>query len=195
MVATISIAAPIAQAQAPAAPEVPEPSPPSLYDDVSMVGLVYAYMHALNPFNEFVGVPLPSPRWIMLKAACETGPNPTDRGWYAGMFGIMHRGYETDASGLPNNSSWGRWGGFAFAPRPDLATPLEQILVFLRIGYAGWHRPNGLYRPPSYSPKDNLCYQHADRVAGVQTLVPLADPMAFLDDIRAELESYGISSR
>lgn len=187
MVATISIAAPLAQAQAPA-PEGLRPSP--RYDDLSVLGAVYAYIHGLNPFNEFVGVPLPSPRWIMLKAACETGPNPTDTGAYAGMFGIMHQGYETDASGLPNNSSWGRWGGFTFAPRPDLATPVEQIRVFLRIAYAGWHRPNGMFRPPSYSPKTNLCYQYADNKAGVQELVPLTDPMAFLDEIRDELESY-----
>lgn len=190
-VATVSIAAPIARAQAPS-PDEPRTKIP--YDDLSLMGSIYGYAQALNPFSEFIGVALPTPEWVLAKAACETGPNPYDRGRYAGMFGIMHRGFETDASGLPNNSTWGRWGGFAFARAPYEATPLEQIIVFLRIGYSGWHRPNGTWRPPSYSPKDNLCYRHADRVAGEQALTPLLDPQSYLVDVEAELSRYGLLS-
>lgn len=34
--------------------------------------------------------------------------------------------------------TWERWGGEQFAPRPDLATPLQQIVVANRIAMFGW---------------------------------------------------------
>lgn len=34
--------------------------------------------------------------------------------------------------------TWERWGGEQFAPRPDKATPLQQIVVANRIAMFGW---------------------------------------------------------
>ena len=122
---------------------------------------------APNPLAEFRNVPIPSVKWVIAKGQCETGLDWRNGGTYAGAWGFMHRGYETDASGLPNNSSWGRWGGFEFARHPSRATPTEQVIVYLRINFGGWHRPNGAYRPPSGSlDVGNNCYQYANRVAG-----------------------------
>ena len=119
-----------------------------------------------NPLAEFRNVKIPSVQWIMAKAQCETNTDWANRGIYGGAFGFMHRGYETDNSGLPNNSSWGRWGGFTYAKHPSKATPTEQVIVYLRINYAGWHRPNGMFRKPSSPNTDNNCYQFATKVAG-----------------------------
>jgi hypothetical protein len=120
-----------------------------------------------NPLSEFRTVPIPSVKWVMAKAQCETGTDWRNKGTYGGAFGFMHKGYETDNSGLPSNSTWGRWGGFKYAKHPSRATPTEQVIVYLRINWGGWHRPNGMFRPPSSSQDTaNSCYIYASKVAG-----------------------------
>ena len=121
----------------------------------------------VNPLAEFRDVPIPTVAWVMAKAQCETGTNWQDKGTYGGAWGFMHRGYGTDNSGLPNESTWGRWGGFLYAKHPSKATPTEQLIIYLRVNWGGWHRPNGMYRKPSSSQDtENLCYIHANRTAG-----------------------------
>lgn len=121
----------------------------------------------LNPLLEFAKVPIPTVAWVMAKAQCETGTDWAHKGTYGGAWGFMHRGYETDASGLPSNSTWGRWGGFRYAKHPSRATPTQQVIIYLRVNWGGWHRPNGMYRPPSSSQDTaNNCYKFANRVAG-----------------------------
>lgn len=121
----------------------------------------------VNPLAEFANVPIPSLAWVIAKARCETGLDWRNKGVYGGAWGFMHRGYGTDASGLPNESSWGRWGGFLYAKHPSKATPTEQVIVYLRINWGGWHRPNGMYRKPSTSQNTaNKCYIYANKVAG-----------------------------
>lgn len=145
----------------------PQTSEQNLYTDLDMVGALVKFYNGLNPFNEFAEVKVPQLSWLLAKAQCETGMDWQNGGTYGGAFGFMHRGYETDKSGLPENSTWGRWGGFHFAKLPKYATPYEQVVVYLRINWAGWHRPNGMFRKPSSSQDtDNLCYIYANDTAG-----------------------------
>lgn len=67
-------------------------------------------------------------------AHCETRQDWNDPGRYAGGLGIM------TAKRFPKQGmgTWERWGGEQFAPRPDKATPLQQIVVANRIAMFGW---------------------------------------------------------
>lgn len=67
-------------------------------------------------------------------AHCETRQNWRNGGRWAGGLGIM------TAKTFPERGmgTWERWGGEMFAPRPDHATPLQQIVVANRIAMFGW---------------------------------------------------------
>lgn len=67
-------------------------------------------------------------------AHCETRQNWKNGGRWAGGLGIM------TSKRFPERGmgTWERWGGEMFAPRPDQATPLQQIVVANRIAMFGW---------------------------------------------------------
>lgn len=71
--------------------------------------------------------------WVSL-AHCETRQDWSNPGRYAGGLGIM------TAKTFPKQGmgTWERWGGEQFAPRPDMASPLQQIVVANRIAMFGW---------------------------------------------------------
>jgi hypothetical protein len=87
--------------------------------------------------------------WLKV-AICESGlpgkpfPRWDDGGRYAGGLGIMTSGKYGD----PTMGTWERWGGEEFAPRPDKATPAEQLVVANRIAVLGWKQPNGKIKQP-----------------------------------------------
>ena len=83
-------------------------------------------------------------------ARCETGrrgadgvkrPNWQNRGRFAGGLGIMTQGtYEDGPRG-----TWEWWGGEQFAPSPDKATRVQQIVVANRVSMFGF-QTEGIYR-------------------------------------------------
>lgn len=67
-------------------------------------------------------------------AQCETGNDWRNTGRFAGGLGIMNKGtFHSEQRG-----TWERWGGEQFAPSPDKATKLEQIVVANRIAVFGF---------------------------------------------------------
>jgi hypothetical protein len=67
-------------------------------------------------------------------AHCETRQDWNNPGRWAGGLGIFtQRKFPEQGMG-----TWERWGGEQFAPRPDKATPLQQIVVANRIAMFGW---------------------------------------------------------
>lgn len=83
-------------------------------------------------------------------ATCESGlpgkpfPRWDDGGRYAGGLGIMNHGKYGDR----DMGTWERWGGEEFAPKPDKATIVEQLVVANRIAVLGWEQPNGKVKDP-----------------------------------------------
>lgn len=74
-------------------------------------------------------------------ARCETKQNWQNRGHFAGGLGIMTRGtYEKSPRG-----TWEWWGGEQFAPSPDYATRIQQIVIANRISMFGF-QTTGIYR-------------------------------------------------
>lgn len=67
-------------------------------------------------------------------ARCETGTDWQNGGRFAGGLGIMTSGKFRD----DDMGTWERWGGEEFAPSPDKATKVEQIVVANRIAVTGW---------------------------------------------------------
>ena len=67
-------------------------------------------------------------------AHCETRQDWGNGGRWAGGLGIF------TAKKFPEQGmgTWERWGGEQFALRPDLASPLQQIVVANRIAMFGW---------------------------------------------------------
>lgn len=63
--------------------------------------------------------------WWLAVAQCETRSNWQDRGAFAGGLGIYQ-------------GTWIRFGGREYAPTPDKATMLEQIVIANRIDKFGW---------------------------------------------------------
>ena len=100
--------------------------------------------------------------WMEL-AYCETKQDWSNRGQYAGGLGI-YRG------------TWNAWGGKEFAPRPDLATIAEQIIVANRISTQGWVRPDGTFSEPVW-----FTGWGALPCVGRPRLVPLSSPLAYMD--------------
>lgn len=77
---------------------------------------------------------VPSMEWWLALAKCESNLNWKDRGRFAGGLGIMTHGSFRDK----DMGTWERWGGEQFAPSPDKATWIEQIVVANRIAVVGW---------------------------------------------------------
>jgi len=77
-------------------------------------------------------------------AYCETrnDANPTGNwkngGRFAGGLGIMTNGTFANGALGGQMGTWERWGGEEFAPRPDEAPKLEQVVVANRIAITGW---------------------------------------------------------
>ena len=76
----------------------------------------------------------PSIKYWEKVAKCETNTNWKDTGRYAGGLGIMTSGQFLDS----DMGTWERYGGEEFAPSPDKATPLEQIIIANRIAVYGY---------------------------------------------------------
>ncbi len=69
-------------------------------------------------------------------AKCETRSDWKDHGSYAGGLGIYTNKKFRDAG----MGTWERWGGEDFAPSPDKATVLQQIVIANRISVIGWKK-------------------------------------------------------
>lgn len=100
-------------------------------------------------------------------AVCESsldGTNPrwNDRGKWAGGLGIYTNGKFGDS----DMGTWERWGGEEFAPSPDKATRLQQIVVANRIAVHGWSTT--VYRDPARAKRQGVprVYEYAKRRAG-----------------------------
>ena len=90
-------------------------------------------------YQLLAGAP-PTAYWDKV-ARCETKNNWQNRGHFAGGLGIMTRGtYEDGPRG-----TWEWWGGEQFAPSPDRATRIQQIVVANRISMFGF-QTKGIYR-------------------------------------------------
>lgn len=77
---------------------------------------------------------VPPVRYWLAIAQCETRTNWKNRGRWAGGLGIMN--YGTAKS--KGRGTWERWGGEQYAPSPDRATWLEQIVIANRIAVLGY---------------------------------------------------------
>lgn len=86
---------------------------------------------AVVEFNQQIKNPrVASTRYWDRVAHCETRSNWKDRGSFAGGLGIYV-------------GTWRAYGGTEFAPVPNKATKLEQIVVANRISVFGWQTKNG----------------------------------------------------
>lgn len=63
-------------------------------------------------------------------AQCETRQDWQNKGRFAGGLGIMNQG--------TRDGTWERWGGEQFAPSPDKATRVEQLVIANRVALFGW---------------------------------------------------------
>lgn len=112
---------------------VAEQPPP--VEDFTISGVVIARTDPAWPefrWQRAHGAP-PVKFWEQV-AHCETRQDWENPGKYAGGLGVMtQRKFPEQGMG-----TWERWGGEQFAPRPDKATPLQQIVVANRIAMFGW---------------------------------------------------------
>ncbi len=106
-------------------------------------------------FDELLGKKIPSFRYMLYVATCETTQNWADRGVYGGGFGFMHKSNKIHKDYAAVQSTWLQWGGWQFAKVPWKATSKEQALVWIRTYATGWVRPNGVFRPPTNVPRSN----------------------------------------
>ena len=114
-------------------------------------------------FDELLGKKIPSFKYMLYVATCETEQNWVDRGIYGGGFGFMHKSNKIHKDYAAVQSTWLQWGGWEFAKVPWKATSKEQALVWIRTYATGWVRPNGVFRPPTRLPKSNC---HDDMKVG-----------------------------
>lgn len=77
---------------------------------------------------------VPSMKYWYAIAQCETRNNWQNRGRWAGGLGIMNAG----TAKSKGRGTWERWGGEQYAPSPDKATRLEQIVIANRIAVLGY---------------------------------------------------------
>jgi hypothetical protein len=116
--------------------------------------------------DELVGKKIPSFRYMLYVATCETEQNWSDRGIYGGGFGFMHKSDKVYKDYAAKQSTWLQWGGAEFAKVPWKATSKEQALVWIRTYATGWVRPNGVFRAPTNVPRSNC---HDDMKVGWHT--------------------------
>jgi hypothetical protein len=105
--------------------------------------------------DELIGKKVPSFKYLLYVATCETEQNWQNSGVYAGGFGFMHRSNKVYKDYAAKQSTWLQWGGAEFAKIPQRATSKEQALVWIRTYATGWVRPNGVYKPPTNVPRSN----------------------------------------
>lgn len=124
-------------------------------DKVDYSGKLFAMEGSPDIFDEIVGKKIPSFRYMLYVATCETKQNWQNGGQYAGGFGFMHKSNKVHKDYAAVQSTWLQWGGWQFAKKPQQATSKEQALVWIRTYATGWVRPNGVYKPPTRLPKSN----------------------------------------
>lgn len=111
---------------------------------------------------EFVGVRIPTFRYMADVAQCETGRDPGHIGntreghTYRGAFGFY-----TQEGG--RGGTWDQWGGWEFARYADQADYLQQIVIFLRVHITGFYdyRPDKLKWWPPAGLSVNNCSRYA----------------------------------
>lgn len=133
--------------------EVQKPSFPSVA--ISDYNVALKYTPEPDIFDELLGEKIPSFRYMLYVATCETTQNWADRGVYGGGFGFMHKSNKIHKDYAAVQSTWLQWGGWQFAKVPWKATSKEQALVWIRTYATGWVRPNGVFRPPTNVPRSN----------------------------------------
>lgn len=124
-----------------------------------------------NPFNEFLGKKIPTLPWLLKIAKCETGVDWQNPGTFGGAFGFMHKSNSLDNNNLPNDSTWGRWGGFEYAKKPQKARSWQQVVVYIRIYVTGWTRADGYHKPPvGKGFQKNQCWDYVGQKVDWQIL-------------------------
>lgn len=139
--------APTSPAEAPRiAPERREPADPQYHAPVD-----WNAMYGVAMMSEFTGVKIPTLRYILDVAQCETGReldhvgNNREGHTYRGMFGFY-----TQQGG--RGGTWDQWGGWQFARYANEANYWQQIVIYLRVHITGFYdyRPDKLkYWPPA----------------------------------------------
>lgn len=118
-----------------------------------------AKLNVMDPipdiFDELIGKRIPSFKYMLYVATCETDQNWQNGGVYAGGFGFMHKSNKVHKDYAAVQSTWLQWGGAEFAKKPQRATSKEQALVWIRTYSTGWMRPNGVFRPPTGVPRSS----------------------------------------
>jgi hypothetical protein len=104
---------------------------------------------------ELIGKKIPSFRYMLYVATCETEQDWSDRGAFGGGFGFMHKSNKVYKDYAAKQSTWLQWGGAEFAKVPWKATSKEQAVVWIRAFATGWVRPNGVYKAPTRLPSNN----------------------------------------
>lgn len=109
---------------------------------------------------EFAGVRIPSYRYLLAVAQCETGVNPAHIGntkaghTYRGAFGFY-----TEQGG--RGGTFDQWGGWQFARYANEADYWEQVVVFLRAHITGFYD----YRVGKWWPPAGLSVNNCSRYA------------------------------
>lgn len=111
-------------------------------------------------FDELYGKKIPSFRYLLHVAICESHQNWKDKGSYSGGYGIMHHKHlaKLHSDYVAENSTWWQWGGWEFGKYPYNATSKEQTLVWIRTYVTGYVRPNGVFRPPAAKMPNSTCH-------------------------------------
>ena len=130
-------------------------NPSAVIAKVDYKGKLFAMEGSPDIFDELVGKKIPSFRYMLYAAMCETEQNWQNGGQYAGGFGFMHKSNKVHKDYAAVQSTWLQWGGWQFAKKPQQATSKEQALVWIRTYATGWVRPNGVFRPPTNVPRSN----------------------------------------
>jgi hypothetical protein len=141
-----------------------EPDMSYMYELPDSIIEPFAYVNAIRTeknkknehiFDELIGHKLPDLSYLLDRAQCETGINWRNGGKYSGAFGA-YRG------------TWQMWGGYeefgvynAYEGTRD-----QQVLIWYRVHYTGYHSPTKGFIPPA-GPLINNCSEYAGDIKWV----------------------------